>query len=230
MKKLEWVAVGFVLLAFLLGAVLYPQLPDQFATHWNAQGIVNGWMPKFAGVFLLPVITLLIIGLFFAIPSIDPLRKNIEKFRRYYDAFIIVLALFFLYVYVLMLLYNLGRPIPNFGGMLLPAFALLFYVIGVMFELSYRSWFIGVRTPWAMSSDSNWRQTHDLAGTLFKAAACISFLGLLWPAQAIWFVLVPALAAALISAVYSYSLYHREEQKGEHGTRAKRGRAKARKR
>ncbi len=57
-KRIEFVMLGMVLIAFVLGIVFYPQVPDQIASHWNARGEVDGYMGKFWGVFLAPFVLL----------------------------------------------------------------------------------------------------------------------------------------------------------------------------
>ncbi|MDO8470274.1 MAG: hypothetical protein Q7S84_04665 [bacterium] len=47
---------------------------------------------------------------------------------------------------------------------------------------------------------------------LMPLIGVVLLLGLVLPRYAIWFVLVPALASALVSVVYSYVVYRRERQ------------------
>ncbi|HYA86765.1 MAG TPA: DUF1648 domain-containing protein, partial [Nitrospirota bacterium] len=80
MRRSELIAVGIVIISFVVGIYIYPQLPDTIASHWNAQGQVNGYISKFWGLFLFPIISVGLVLLFVAIPRIDPLKANIEKF------------------------------------------------------------------------------------------------------------------------------------------------------
>jgi uncharacterized membrane protein len=57
-KTTSIIALVMIALALLAGAILWNQLPDQMASHWNANDEVNGYLPKFWGVFLMPLITL----------------------------------------------------------------------------------------------------------------------------------------------------------------------------
>ena len=75
-----------IILAFFIIAIyLYPQMPDEMASHWNFRGEVDDYLPKFWGLFLMPLIALGLLLLFLLIPKIDPLKANIEKFRKYFD-------------------------------------------------------------------------------------------------------------------------------------------------
>ncbi|MCX6821140.1 MAG: SdpI family protein, partial [Candidatus Aenigmarchaeota archaeon] len=70
-----------------------------------------------------------------------------------------------------------------------------------------------IRTPWTLSSERVWNETHRAAAKLFKAAGLITFAGILAPQYAIYFVLVPILAIVVFSFVYSYTRYVREEKR-----------------
>ena len=100
--------VLILLLVSTLAAVLHwNQLPDAMASHWDINDQVNGTMPKVWGVFLLPLISLALFLLFLLIPEIDPLKKNIAKFRDLFNLFIVFMTLFLMYVYGLSIAWNL---------------------------------------------------------------------------------------------------------------------------
>ena len=88
--------------------------------------------------------------------------------------------------------------------MLAPAFGVLFYCLGIVVGNTKKNWFIGIRTPWTLSSDIVWYKTHKIGGKLFKAAGVVAFLGALLPAYALFFIIVPVIAVALYTVVYSY--------------------------
>lgn len=84
--------------------------------------------------------------LFVAIPRIDPLKLNIEKFRKYYDGFIVLFFVFMLSIHFQIILWNIGIEIsPN---VILPiGLGLLFFYVGVLCENAKRNWFIGIQNP-----------------------------------------------------------------------------------
>ena len=51
---------------------------------------------KVMGLFLFPVIMAGFVALFVLLPRIDPLKKNYDKFRRYYEGFIQVFVVYLL--------------------------------------------------------------------------------------------------------------------------------------
>ena len=105
--------------------------------------------------------------------------------------------------------WNLGYQY-NFNDFIIPPLAILWYFLGVLLAQAKRNWFIGIRTPWTLSSDQVWESTHQLGAKLFKISAFISLLGLFFKNMAIYFIIVPVVAAALYLIVYSYFKYQRE--------------------
>jgi uncharacterized membrane protein len=77
---------------------------------------------------------------------------------------------------------------------------------------------VGIRTPWTLSSTTVWKKTHEIGGKLFIIAGVISFVGIVAGAYALWFVLVPVLAVAVFTVVYSYIEYQKEIKNQENGT------------
>lgn len=210
MRKSEIVALAMILISFAIGTYLYPQMPDQLASHWNAQGQVDGYTSKAIGLFLMPAASLGMLLLFVLVPKIDPLRKNIKKFRKYYDGFIVIMIAFMFYLYVLTIAWNFGIEFDMVYS-LIPAFTAIFYYSGILIENAKRNWFIGIRTPWTLSSKRVWDKTHRLGGKLFKAAALVSLLGLLFRNYAFFFLIVPIISVAGYVVVYSYVIYQKKK-------------------
>lgn len=200
--------------AVLLSLMVYPQLPEQVASHWNASDQVDGTMPRFWGAFLMPILALAMLGLFLIIPAIDPLKANIAQFRRTFNVLIVLLMAFLLYLHGLTIAWNLGYQGFHMSTAMLPAMGLLFIFIGAMLRVAKRNYFVGIRTPWTLSSDRVWDKTHRLGAVLFVVAGILAGLGAFLPGQvAYWLVLGPVLLSTLVVLVYSYLLW-REEQTG----------------
>ncbi len=181
----------------------YDNMPDQMASHWNTKGEVDGYMSKFWGSFMMPLLLIGMAVLFAIIPKIDPLKKNIEKFRKHFDLFILMIFLFMLVLHMITLAVNRGADI-NFNIIMPVATGLLFYYIGNLCQHAKRNWFIGIRTPWTLSSDKVWDKTHKLASKLYKASGIITVSGILFGNLAMWFVLIPVISTSIILVVYSY--------------------------
>jgi uncharacterized membrane protein len=211
MRKAEIFTILIIAISFLLGIYLYPQMPSQMASHWSASGKVDDYLPKFWALFLMPLVLAFLFLMYILIPKVDPLKENIEKFRKYFDVFFVILAALLFYLYLLTIFWNLGKRF-NMAHFLIPAFALLFYYCGVLVEKAKRNWFIGIRTPWTLSSEVVWEKTHKLGGNLFKGAGIIALFGLFFGELALWLVVIPVVAAAFYAIAYSYFQYQKEEK------------------
>ena len=209
MRKSEIIALGVILLSFIIGIYFYPQMPEKIASHWDAQGQVDGYISKFWGLFLMPLLSMILFLLFIAIPKIDPLKHNIEKFRKYYDGFVVLIIVYLFYVYLLTIFWNIGIRFSMVQP-LAPAMGILFYYIGILTENAKRNWFIGIRTPWTLSSEKVWEKTHKIGGKLFKTAGAFAFIGVFFESYALFFILVPIILVAAYTIIYSYFEYQKE--------------------
>jgi uncharacterized membrane protein len=197
--------------ATVAGLLLWNRLPDPMASHWGPNDEVNGYISKFWGVFLLPLITLGMFLLFLIIPRIDPLKANIAQSQDVFNLFIALIVAFMLYLYILTLRWNLGYTDFEMSKALLPAMGILFFFIGYMLRKAKRNFFIGIRTPWTLSSDYVWDETHRLGSVLFMVSGALAFIGSFFGGMlAFWFLFVPLIGSTLFTLVYSYVLYQRE--------------------
>jgi len=206
-KSINITIIVLVVAVFVIGAILYQFMPGKFASHWNSAGEVDGYMGKFWGVFMMPFIMLGLFLLYLLIPKIDPLKTNINLFRKYYNAFWIFLFIFLSYVFCLTLAWNFGYRF-NFTVAMVPAMSILLFFIGSLLGKLKRNWFIGIRTPWTLSSDVVWEKTHKLGGKLFKISAVISLLGLLFKGSImIIFMIFPVIVFSIYIIIFSYLEY-----------------------
>lgn len=210
MKRMSDV-LGFLLVAaaFFAVTVQYASLPDPMPTHWNAAGQVNGWMPKFWGAYLLPLLMAGMWLLFLVLPKISPRGFEMEPFLRAWGILKVTILALMAIIGALVL-----RAAQHGGEMsqtpIFVALGILFAVIGNLLGKVTRNFFVGIRTPWTLASEEVWLRTHRLAGKLFVAA------GLLMAASALvglplWSFMGLLAVASLVPVVYSYVIYRRIE-------------------
>lgn len=203
MKIFNLFLFGIVLLFFATAFYFYSSLPDRMADHWNSQGEINGYSSKFWGLFLIPFLAVLALVFYFVLPFLDPLRKNLESFRKYIDFSFLLFELFFYYVFLLIIFSNLGYSF-DFIYLIIPALAILLFYVGILMQKSKRNYFIGIRTPWTLSSDVVWNSTHKKGGFLFKLTALITLIGLFFKSLSLYFFLIPLFLSSFYLVVYSY--------------------------
>jgi uncharacterized membrane protein len=88
----------------------------------------------------------------------------------------------------------------------------LFIVIGNLLPRARPNWFVGIRTPWTLSSDRVWEKTHRFGGQVFVGGGILMLLSGLVLAQ--WahvavFIIIALCAASVL--VYSYVEWKREQ-------------------
>lgn len=205
------VVLVLILAATIAGISLWNRLPDQMASHWNVNDQVDGYMSKFWGVFLMPLLSLGMYLLFLVIPNIDPHKANIAQFRDAFNLFIVLIVGFMVYVYTLTLLWNLGYTNFGVGKAMMPALGVLFIFLGYMLRKAKRNFFIGIRTPWTLSSDRVWNETHRIGAMLFTISGILALLGsFLGGTTAFVMLIIPLVGSTLFLVIYSYVLYRRE--------------------
>jgi len=206
----RWYPRLLVLLAFVAGGVAYGRLPARVPIHWDLHGRVNGWGSPAVAAFIMPCVLLLVWLLLVFIPRVDPLRANYDKFSDTY-AFLVNLVVTFLFLAHLMLLaaaLGMHVDMARTSGMLL---GLLFVGMGNVLPRARRNWFVGIRTPWTLSSDRVWERTHRVGGYLFTAAGVLAIIAsLVGRAAGVPITLALAVAAGVGSAGYSYLVWRQE--------------------
>src|SRR3972149_695120 len=201
------IVLALIATALVAGALLWNQLPEQMASHWNENDQVDGTMSKFWGVWMMPLVTLGMFGLFLLIPNIDPLKANIAKFRPTFNLFIALIVAFMLYMQGLTFVWNLGFQNFKMSAAMLPFLGILFIFIGYMLRQAKRNWFIGIRTPWTLSSDSVWDKTYQLGSILFMVSGAFAIFGGLFGGMiAFWLLFVPLIGSTLFLVIYSFIL------------------------
>ena len=205
------IVLVLILAATVAGVSLWNRLPGQMASHWNVNDQVDGYMSKVWGVFLMPLITLGMFLLFLLIPNIDPLKANIAQFRDAFNLFIVLIVGFMVYIHALTLLWSLGYTGFGMSRAMLPALGVLFIFVGYMLRKAKRNFFIGIRTPWTLSSDRVWDETHRVGAMLFTISGVLALLGSFFGGMtAFVMIMVPILGSTIFLVIYSYILYQRE--------------------
>ncbi len=204
-------ALFIVLASCAVALAVYPYLPEQIISHWNASGMPDGTSTKAEGLLVMPIISLILFAVYLLIPYIDPKAANIEKFRTYFDRFMVTLFTFLFYLYTLTVFWNLGVVVP-IVSFLSVAFGVLFYALGGLLEHAESNWTVGVRTPWTLSSDAVWKKTHKLAAKLFKVTAVIGIAGFFFPEYVFTGVVGMAVLTCVVSVLYSFVAFRMERR------------------
>ncbi len=214
MEKMKMLGLTVVIISFLTAFYAYPLLPEQIASHWGIDGNVNGHMPKTFGAFFMPVLAAALFALFIFLPKLDPLKENYKSFINEYNMMIALILGFMYYIFLLMLAFNFGYSF-DMNQFLSPAFGILFYFLGSVISKAKQNWFVGIRTPWTMSSEKVWNKTHKICGDLFRAAGIVAMLGVVFPKYMLIASIGVVMASAVFGVAYSYLEFQKEKKKSK---------------
>jgi len=154
------------------------------------------------------------------LPLIDPKKMNYEFFQGNFYKIRLVLVLFLSAIDIIVVYAGATGKSPGSPGLMLSLSFLLLALLGNFMINIKPNWFVGIRTPWTLSSDSVWKKTHLVGGRLFFYGGLLCFiLSIVFGTG--WFqylLLSYILGSALFLYGYSYWLYKREQDgKPENG-------------
>lgn len=193
------------LFPIIIGMLLWNQLPDLIATHFNANNQPDGYSSKMFAVFGFPVIILVIHLIFVIIMSIDPKSKNINKkifsIVLWICPFVSLLICNALYGYTLGYLTNIDFLASFLIG-------IFFIVLGNFIPKIKPNYTIGFRIPWALVDPDNWYHTHRFGGKCMVIGGALLIITA--PFFNILVLLVLVIIPCFLPVIYSY-LYYRKK-------------------
>ncbi|MDE7320936.1 MAG: SdpI family protein [Lachnospiraceae bacterium] len=209
-RKLRILTYLLALAGILLTAVLYPILPEQIPTHWNMDGTVT-YGSRYT-IFITAGMGILFAVLFDILPKIDPRRKNYEKFGSFYDLFCVLMEIFMLMINGVIITETLHPGTLSVPMFISLSIGILFVVIGNFMPKFKSNFYMGIKTPWTLSSDEVWRKTHRLGGRCFFLSGLLFIICAFLPEILISLCVIAALIACFIPGLMSW-IWWRQEQK-----------------
>lgn len=205
-------AVVIVVLAVALYAYIKLPAGEQYPVHWSFKGVPDRYGSKAEVVLTGPVMIVVICLMAYLLPKIDPKKLNYDKFWREYNLIIELITVFIAAVYLMMVIAAFGMNVRV--EMWVPGLiGVLFIFIGNYMGRIKQNWFVGIKTPWTLSSEKVWYMTHRFGGRVFVIMGIIfilnAFFGFI---NNMTFFLVLVLGMAFAPVVYSYILYQKYQK------------------
>jgi uncharacterized membrane protein len=211
--KTEFIPVLSIIISIVAAFYFYAHFPERVPSHWGFNGEVNGWSGRGFGAFFVPVLLVGMYILFLVLPYADPKKERYVQFAKVYHVFKAMIILLLTAIYFIASLNGLGHNV-NVGLWTPILIGALFIIIGNYMSKIKMNWFIGIRTPWTLSSEEVWNKTHRVGGKLFILTGFIMMV-MYWLPD-LWRLPLFILAITALSAgtmFYSYVLYRREKRK-----------------
>ena len=190
------------LLPIVAGVILWDKLPDRMAIHFNAANEPDGWASKPFAVVGMPAIIAAIHLVCLFITAQDPKKQNITGVMK---TLMLWICPFISWLCAGMTIGYALESVRNIGVVVCVFLGILFMVIGNYLPKCLPSYTVGIKLPWTLHDEGNWRYTHRIGGFCFTIAGLIvlvsAFFGIMWLPLA-------ALAlAAIVPTVASYLYY-----------------------
>ena len=171
----EMAQLSVIAAMFLAAFATLPTAPAAVPIRWNGNGQVTGYTsPEFV-LLLVPVIGLVAYLAFRLLPLIDPGRANYSNFGGIYTLLRLTITLVLAAVDVVIHLAVRGVSIDV--GLLAPiTFGVLLVLAGNIAGKLRPNWFVGIVTPWTLSSKRSWTRTQVVGGRVLVLAGILFML------------------------------------------------------
>ncbi len=209
--KTEILPILILAAAIISSFYFYSHFPEKVPTHWNFAGEVDDWGSR-AIAFIIPAVMVIMYVLFMVLPFLDPKKEKYEQFSKVYHVFKDIIILFMAIIYFATSLNALGYNLPI--GIIVPVgVGLLFIIIGNYMGKIKSNWFVGIRTPWTLSSEEVWNKTHRFGGKMFMLGGVLIAIDAFLPINYRLAVFMAAIILVLLGTVgYSYLIYLKEKR------------------
>ena len=211
-KKSAWLIIALPL-AYL--AFAWHSLPDTIPVHFNIAGDPDRFGSKTELLVPSVILTVVNTGVYLLLTNahrLDPKRTAAMNQARL-QRIALVVTLFMSAVLCLIIDGSLKGNMKSGGRLIFCGVGILFCVIGNYIHAIKPNYFAGIRSPWALENETNWKKTHLLAGRLFFAGGLLmAIICLFTPDRVSLFVVLGiTLLVSVIPFVYSYRLYKQQK-------------------
>lgn len=201
------------LLPIPIGLLLWNRFPETMAVHFGITGEADGYAsPNFA-VFALPLLMLAFhwLCIFFTARDKGNQGRNQKMFHIVLWTIPIISNLSLLGLYAFALDVEFSPVVWTVVPM-----GLLFALIGNYLPKTRMNSTMGIKVPWAYSSEENWNATHRFAGKVWVIGGIlVALCGLLPHVWAISAMIVFMVVLCVLPIVYSYRFYRKEKAEGK---------------
>lgn len=217
--KINWrseiLPVSCIIGMFTLAVIAWPQAPDSIPIHWGLSGEPDHYAGRIFGLFGAPMIALGIYILMFVLPRLDPRQRNYAKFWGKYLFTRNILIITLAFITVMTFLWVIGVDVNmNIAVFIIIGFLLVF--VGNYLGKFRSTWFVGIKSPWTLSSEASWNKTHRLGGKLFVIFGLA--LAVAAPFQEKWVFYALGIIGALCLGylyLYSYLVWRKDPRRKE---------------
>ena len=215
LKRVIWL---FIITPTVYLFIIWNTIPKTIAMHFNLKGNIDRYGSKNELLIMILILTLVNAAVYLLLPEvyrIDPKRYAAEnKSRLHRIAFAV--SVFIAAVICLLIYSSIHGNIKFSIRFILAGVGLLLAIVGNYMYNIKPNYFAGIRLPWTLHNDENWKKTHLLGGKLlFGGGLLIAVVCLFTPFLLSMIMLFTILILIiLITCIYSYRLHKKLKMLG----------------
>ena len=212
-KKLLLITSLLTLLPIPVGLLLWDKFPEQMAIHFGLAGQADGFASIPVAVFFPPLALLAGQWICIFFTTRDPGNKN----RNHKPLSLVLWIIPVMSNLVCGILYalSLGVSLNPVSPMVI-AMGLMFAAIGNYLPKCKMNATMGIKVPWAYTSEENWNATHRFGGRVWVIGGIALMLCGLIPGNfGVWAMFLCILVLVLLPVCYSWRYYKKQLSRGE---------------
>lgn len=209
MKKKHLIILGLfaaIWLPVLVDLFCWNKLPEKLPTHFNAQMVPDSWSSKAVAILILPVILTLAQGLILYLVDQNSKKYYVQNGIIY--TVLTLVPILSIWINFIMISTALNNNVNRFKQPILNLlFGAILIILGVVLKYVKTNPIIGIRLPWTMASEENWRLTNSLGSKVFIVGGIIELIVAICSSMALMIFILAIVIT--IPVIYSYVLYRK---------------------
>jgi len=209
MKKKNLIILGLfaaIWLPVLVDLFYWNKLPEKLPTHFNAQMVPDSWSSKVVAIVILPVILTLAQGLILYLVDQNSKKYYVQNGIIY--TVLTIIPILSIWINFIMISTALNNNVNRFKQPILSSlFGIILIILGVVLKYVKTNPIIGIRLPWTISSEENWRLTNSLGSKVFIVGGIIELVVAICSSMALMIFILAIVIT--IPVIYSYVLYRK---------------------
>lgn len=205
LNKKDFIISLLCFLPILYCIYFYNVLPENIPTHFDINGNVNGYTKKNIFIFVIPIFMYIINVVSSIFIKNDPLRNKENIISKYY---IYIIPIIINILFAVSISVALGKNL-NINFIISFTLGILFIFLGNYMPKCEKNYTIGIRTPWSLNSEKNWKMTHKFAGRIYVLAGFILFIEPFFKI----FSYIIMMILLILPIIYSFYIYLKYDKK-----------------
>ena len=217
MKKQALIRWGFVLVVLSIPwiylAIMWNSLPETIPVHFGVSGKPDRYGSRIEILFgpaIFTIISLLIYLILTNIYKLDP-KRYAPKLSGVAVKIAMAVIVFLSVICLFVLHWTLKQHTIGLNFFLV-MMGLFFAYIGNLMHTIKPNYFIGMRLPWTLESEENWKATHLLSGKIWFGGGILIAITALFITPIIMFFIMLGivLIMVIIPVIYSYRFFKKK--------------------